>query len=258
MKAEIGIIGGTGLYRLIKGPEITLSTPYGKSPEILLAQIKGRKVAFMPRHGKGHAVPPHKINFRANIWAFKKLGVERILAVNSVGAINPKYKPGDFVIVNDFTDFTKQRIGSFYYEKKVIHIDVTEPYCPELRKILFQSAKKVSERVFDGGIYVCTEGPRFETSSEIQMFKKLGFDVVGMTGVPEVVLAKEAEMCYATICTVTNYSAGLKAKKLTADEVLEVMSHKENQLRVVFENAIEKIPKKRDCPCKYALEGAKV
>ncbi|MBM4241554.1 MAG: S-methyl-5'-thioadenosine phosphorylase [Euryarchaeota archaeon] len=252
----IGIIGGTGIYEIVEmGDKIetkTIKTPYGKSPEISLFKLHDKDVAFMSRHTAGHAIPPHMINYRANIYAMKEMGVERILSTNAVGSLDESIGPGDFLIPHDFLDFTKTRKNTFY-DYKTVHIDITEPYCPELRDILTSSGEVIKE-----GVYVCTEGPRFETAAEVEMFRKLGGIVLGMTGMPEAVLAREVEICYASICTISNYAASISPDKITIEEVFEVIEKREKDLINLISDTIAKIPKNRPCPCKNALEGAEV
>ena len=252
----IGIMGGTGVYEIVEmGKDVekrVIETPYGESPEISTFKLHDVPVAFMPRHATGHANPPHMINYRANIYAMKKLGVDRIIATNAVGSLDLSIKPGDLLIPHDFIDFTKARQFTFY-DHKTVHVDVTEPYCPSLRDILISSGD-----VIDGGVYVCTEGPRFETPAEVEMFKRLGGTVVGMTGLPEAVLARELEMCYASICTVSNYAASIAPGKLTIDEVFEIVESKMKDLRAMVVEAIAKIPMDRNCSCKIALNGAEI
>jgi 5'-methylthioadenosine phosphorylase len=251
----IGIIGGTGIYEIVEmGDEIEIKriiTPYGESPEISIFELHGKTVAFMPRHTKGHANPPHMINYHANVCAMKQIGVERIIATNAVGSLDISIKPGDFLIPHDFLDFTTRK-GTFY-DDKTVHIDITQPYCGELRDILISSGEVVDE-----GIYVCTEGPRFETAAEVEMFKRLGGTVVGMTGIPEVILAREVEICYASICTVSNYAASISPHKLTVDEVFEILNGKKEDLINIIYRSIKKIPDQRECLCKYATLGAEV
>ena len=206
----------------------------------------------MSRHSKGHSKPPHMVNYRANVYAMKKLGVDRIIATNAVGSLEREVEPGDFVIPHDFIDFTKLRNGTFY-DDRTVHIDVTDPYCNELRKIICSSGK-----VVDGGIYVCTEGPRFETPAEIQMFRMLGGTVVGMTGLPEAVLARELEMCYASISTVSNYAASISSANLTIDEVFEIMDKKKHDLLTLMDTTISKMESERSCHCMGALKGAEI
>ena len=252
----IGIIGGTGVYEIVTmGDEIdkkVLKTPYGNSPEISIFNLHERKVAFMSRHSKGHSKPPHMINYRANIYAMKKLGVDRIIATNAVGSLEREIEPGDFVLPDDFIDFTKLRNGTFY-DNRTVHIDVTDPYCSELRKIISSSGK-----VVNGGVYVCTEGPRFETPAEIQMFRILGGTVVGMTGLPEAVLARELEICYASISTVSNYAASISPTNLTIDEVFEIMDRKKHDLLKLMDTTISKMAEETSCHCMGALKGAEI
>lgn len=252
----IGIIGGTGIYEIVEmGEELettVIETPYGKSPQISVFKLHEREVAFMPRHARGHVNPPHMINYRANVYAMSQMGVERIIATNAVGSLDLEVKPGDFLVPHDFLDFTKVREFTFY-DSKTVHIDITEPYCHELRNILISSGKTVPE-----GVYVCTEGPRFETAAEIKMFKQLGGSVVGMTGIPEAILARELEICYASICMVSNYAASISKEKLTIKEVFDIIDDKKEDLVELIYNTIAEIPAKRECPCKYALAGAEI
>ncbi len=251
----IGIIGGSGVYEIThKADSCTeklIRTDYG-DVEVSILEIFGKKVAFIPRHAAGHSIPPHKINFRANIDALKNVGVTKIIATNSVGSMNEDMPPGSFVIPDDFLDFSQDRVKTFY-EDKVVHIDVTEAYCPSLRDVLAQSGD-----VILGGTYVCTEGPRFETPAEIKMFKMLGGDLVGMTGVPEVTLAREREICYNSICIVSNYASGISPDELTIDEVFEMVAKKEHELLELIYNFIKNVDDDADCMCNHALDGAEV
>ncbi|MEG6586033.1 S-methyl-5'-thioadenosine phosphorylase [Dendrosporobacter sp. 1207_IL3150] len=255
---KIAIIGGTGVYdpKILSNvrSEETM-TPYGKV-EYKVGEYAGKDVAFLPRHGSNHSIAPHLINYRANIWAMKKIGVENIIATTAVGSLNIEMKPGDFVIVDQFLDFTKSRIGTFYEggERGVVHVDVTEPYCPILRSIISDAGKALDISIHKNGVYVCTEGPRFETPAEINMFAKLGGDLVGMTNVPEAVLAREAEMCYSTVSMVTNYAAGISPQPLTHAEVVETMSANSENIKRLIMKSIELIEiGKNACKCKMAL-----
>lgn len=252
----IGIIGGTGVYEITEhGHDIekkVIKTPYGSSPEISLFKLHDKDVAFIPRHAAGHDYPPHMINYRANIWALKKIGVKQVIATNAVGSLKEEIAPGDFVIPHDFIDFTKMRQGTFY-DNRTVHIDVTSPYCDNLRKYLIASGD-----VVNNGVYVCTEGPRFETAAEIKMFQLLGGTLVGMTGIPEAVLAREVEICYASICMVSNYAASISPNKLTINEVFEIMEQRKHDLVQLIENTIKDMPYNGECPCQKALEGAEV
>lgn len=263
MRAEIAVIGGSGFYALdlLEGAkEVVIDTPYGRSPEIVVGGVAGRRVAFMPRHGKKHTVPPHLINFRANLWALRELGVTRVLATTASGSLNPRMRPGDLVLLNQFIDFTKRRQQTFYEggEEGVVHVDVSEPYCPELREVLRGAARVMKLKLHPRATYGCTEGPRFETPAEIRAMRRLGCDLVGMTNVPECVLARELELCYAAIAVVTNFAAGLAGKKLTHAEVVGLMGERMPSVKALMKEAIPKIPGERACACARALEGAVV
>lgn len=254
---RIAIIGGTGVYdpKFLENPkEVIVPTPYGDT-KIIKGIYWGEEVGFLARHGAKHSVPPHKINYRANMWALKSLGVERIMATTAVGSLKMNLAPGDLVLLDQFIDFTKGRDYTFYdgRDGKVIHIDFSEPYCPELRNILMEEAKNLGIKLHPYGTYICTDGPRFETPAEIRMFTNFG-DLVGMTNVPEVVLARELELCYVTVSLVTNYAAGISKTPLSHQEVLSAMAENIEKVRNLFSSVIPKIPKERSCPCKSALE----
>jgi len=221
-KIEFAIIGGTGVYDvsgLGETKEREIKTPYG-NVRAKIGENKGKKIAFLNRHGEGRNLPPHLINYRANIFALKKIGIKAILATNAVGAINTKMKPGDMVFASQFIDFTKSRAGTFCGGKSgVAHVDMTEPYCPKLRKQLFNFAKGLKIPFKKTGTMAVTEGPRFETPAEIKFFGKIGADLVSMTGFPEAALAREAGLCYASVCIVTNFAAGISRHPLTLDEM---------------------------------------
>ncbi|MHB9094432.1 MAG: S-methyl-5'-thioadenosine phosphorylase [Eubacteriales bacterium] len=256
--AKIGIIGGTGVYdpkMLSNIREENVQTEFG-AINVKVGEYQGVPVAFLPRHGEGHALPPHKVNFRGNIMALKKLGVARIIATGAVGSLNLEMRPGEFILVDQFIDFTKTRIQTFFEEgdKGVVHIDMTEPYCSALRKIVVNAAKNLEMPIKTKGTYVCTEGPRFETPAEIKMYSFLGGDLVGMTSVPEVVLAREAEMCYVTIAMVTNFAAGISPTPLTHAEVLDAIRKNNENLKKLIIRTIEEMPQQRDCACQNALK----
>jgi 5'-methylthioadenosine phosphorylase len=254
---HIAIIGGTGVYdpRILANiREDVVATPYG-SVKYTVGEYAGRAVAFIPRHGSDHSIPPHLINYRANIWAMKKIGVRNIIATTAVGSISLNMKPGDFVLVDQFIDFTKNRHTTFYEggDRGVVHVDVTNPYCATLREALVTAGQDTNISIHSRGTYVCTEGPRFETPAEISAYAKLGGDLVGMTNVPEVVLAREAEMCYATVSMVTNYAAGISPIPLTHGEVLDTMRNNTEKIKKLIMAAIERINPEQDCVCRHAL-----
>lgn len=259
---KAAIIGGTGIYNpdiLQDLRTVVQDTRFG-SVDVTIGSYDGNEVAFIPRHGSKHSVPPHLVNYRANILALYKLGVKNILATAAVGSLNFDLKPGQFVLVDQFLDFTKCRPNTFYEggEFGVVHCDMTVPYCPELRQAMVQAASKLNFSVINGGIYVCSEGPRFETAAEILMFKQLGGDVVGMTSVPEVCLARELGMCYATVATITNFAAGISPTILTHHEVYEVMKNNTHCVRKLLMESITFIQDDKRCDCPRILEEVEV
>lgn len=261
MQAEIGIIGGTGFYdpKLLKNvKEIEVRTPYGPpSDSVTMGELEGRCIAFLPRHSKKHTIRPTDVNSRANIFALKELGVQRILAPSTVGSLREDFKPGDIVFIDQFIDRTTRREQSFYAGSKVCHISVAEPMCSELRRTLIKAAGDVGVATHNAGTYVCIEGPRFSTKAESRMFRMWGADVVGMTLVPECVLAREAEICYACIATVTDYDVW-KDKPVSAAEVRKIMKANVEKVKSIITAAIPNIPKVRRCECKTALQNALV
>jgi 5'-methylthioadenosine phosphorylase len=259
MQAEIGIIGGTGLYnpKLLKNvEEVTVETPYGApSDAITVGELVGRSVAFLPRHGKKHTIRPTDVNSRANVFALKKLGVKRVLAPSAVGSLKEDYKPGDIVFVDQFIDRTTKREQSFYTGNKVCHISVAEPMCPEMRQTLIAIAKDMDIRTHPTGTYVCIEGPRFSTKAESKLFRSWNADIIGMTLVPECVLAREAELCFSSISTVTDYDVW-KDQVVSADEVMATMKDSVEKVKGIILKAVARLPKDRSCECKNALKGA--
>ncbi len=261
MQAEIGIIGGTGFYdpHLVRnGKEIEFDTPYGPPSDLItVGELNGRKVAFLPRHGKKHTIRPTEVNSRANIHALKDLGVKRILAPSTVGSLREDYRPEDLVFIDQFIDRTTRREQSFYTGPKVCHISVAEPTCRELRKILTGVAERMKISHHDTGTYVCIEGPRFSTKAESRMFRNWGADVVGMTLVPECVLAREAEICYASIATVTDYDVW-KDHPVSAEEVARIMKENIEKVKKLVVETVARMPQERTCDCKDALKSASV
>jgi len=259
MQAEIGIIGGTGLSdpKLFKNiKEVTVETPYGKpSDTITIGELAGKCVAFLPRHGKKHTIRPTDINVRANIYALKSIGVKRILAPSTVGSLKEEYHPGDIVFVDQFIDRTTRREQSFYTQNKVCHISVAEPMCTELRKTLIDIGKGMGIRMHETGTYVCLEGPRFSTKAESKMYQQWEADVVGMTLVPECVLAREAEICYASIATVTDYDVW-KDHPVCVDDIVKTMKGNIETVKSIIKQAVEKISTESTCDCQNALKGA--
>lgn len=235
---SVGLIGGSGLEALFgEAGYKAVDTPYG-SVEYLVTEVGGVEVIFIPRHGRRHEHSPHRVNYLGNIYAMRRLGVEKVVATSAVGGIDESLHPGVMVIVDQFIDFTKRHIT--FYDKHVVHVDVSRPYCPTMNRILYGAGRGVGARVRLGGTYVCTEGPRFETPAEISMFRLLGASVVGMTNVPEVVLAREAGLHYSLISIITNYAAGMQ-DRITADEVVRVMERASAGLRRLVEKALPEL-----------------
>ena len=257
--AEIAIIGGSGLYDqdLLENPrETKVHTPYGRTSEmIILGKYAGREIAFLSRHGRGHQIPAHNVNYRANIWALRQLGVKRILSSNACGSLSEKYIPGDIVVLDQFIDRTKSRHSSFYESGQVCHISVADPFCPELARLFVQEAKKLGISVHDKGTYVCIEGPRFSTRAESRLFGQWGADVVGMTVVPECVLAREAEICYGSIALVTDYDVWAE-KPVNLEEILRVARSNVDKAKRLFGAIIPKIPERASCECWGALKNS--
>ncbi len=254
---RVAIIGGSGIYDLdiLTDPkEKVIETEYGAA-KVKMGSYEDREVVFLARHEKGHALPPHKINYRANIAALKKLGVERIIGTTSVGGVSAKLRPGDFVLLDQFIDFTKNRTYTFYDD--AVHVDMTHPYCPEIGKTVMNAAEMLKVKVHEKGTYVCTEGPRLETDAEIKMFASLGGDVVGMTNVPECILAREAEICYGAIALVANPAAGF-TDKISYQQIVEMTKSKGDELKSLLMKSVSLIPEERKCLCKDALKGARI
>jgi len=257
--AEIGILGGTGIYDselLQDSKEITIETPYGKTSDtITIGEFKGKKIAFMPRHGKKHSIPPHMINYCANVWAFKELGITRIVSSSAVGSLKEEIKPGNFVLPTQFIDFTKSRKNSFSKDGRVIHISVADPFCPELQEIVSETANNQGLTLHKDCTYACIEGPRFSTKAESRFYKTTGSDIIGMTLVPECQLAREAQICYVSISTVTDYDVWAE-KPVTAKEVINTLTKNVQITKKLLTELIDKIPKTRSCSCDKALSEA--
>jgi 5'-methylthioadenosine phosphorylase len=260
-KAEIGIIGGSGLYSMpgLTGiHEVTLDTPFGApSDPYVLGTLEGRKVAFLARHGRGHRILPSELNFRANIYGFKQLGVERILSVSAVGSLKEEHKPLEFVIPDQFVDRTRRRIDTFFGEGVVAHIAFADPICPQLSESMAAACKKAGVVGKRGGTYLCMEGPQFSTKAESNLYRSWGMDVIGMTNLQEAKLAREAEICYVTVAMVTDYDCWHPHHdSVTVDQIVAVLlKNAENACNVVRE-AVAAMPKDRTCKCGSALEHA--
>ncbi len=257
---KIGIIGGSGLYE-IEGleniEEIEINTPFGKpSDKFIKGELEGKTLIFLPRHGKGHRIPPMDLNFRANIYGMKLLGVEKIISVSAVGSMKEEIKPGDMVVVKQFIDRTWGRISSFFTENIVAHISFAEPVCPELSEILFKASKKVVERTHKDATYICINGPQFSTKAESNVYRSWGVDVIGMTNVNEAKLAREAEICYATLALATDYDCWKEDNVVSAEEVIKVIKQNVENAKKIIVEAVKMIDDERNCLCKDALNNA--
>ena len=261
MAGKIGVIGGSGLYEmgdLKKVKEVEVKTPFGKpSDKYILGELEGREMVFLPRHGRGHRILPHEINFMANIYGMKKLGVEWIISVSAVGSMKKEIRPGDIVIPDQFYDRTKSRISTFFGNGIAGHIQFADPLCDKLSAILYSSAKQAGARVHKGGTYICIEGPQFSTRGESLIYRKWGVDIIGMTNIPEAKLAREAEICYGTIALATDYDCWHEEEEdVTIDAVLEIIRKNVKMAQNIIRNAVKKIKPDRECGCPESLKYA--
>jgi 5'-methylthioadenosine phosphorylase len=257
-KASIAVVGGSGLELFPQEAKLVrVGTPYGLPSPIFIGDVDGRHLAFLARHGVGHTVPPHRINYRANIFALNILGVERILATNAVGSLNEQLKPGDLAVPKDFLDFTTLRSKTVFDTAPVTHVDMSEPYCPELRNALIEATQRTGKRVWGKAVLACTEGPRYETPAEVAMLRQLGADIVGMTSLPEAVLARELEMCYASLCYVSNLAAGLQERQ-TISELSKTAEEIRPVIEQILKDTVSSLPKTRSCICAHALRDAQL
>ena len=260
-QAKIGVIGGTGLYDIegLTGiEEVNVKTPFGPpSDSITIGRLGGVGIAFLPRHGKGHRISPTEVPSRANIYALKSLGVEHIIAVNTVGSFKKEIKPGDLVIPDQIIDRTRNRVNTFFGDGLVVHIPFADPFCSVLSQLLYQAAKETGASVHPKGTYVAMEGPAFSTRAESKLYRSWGADIIGMTALPEAKLAREAEICYASVACVTDYDSWQEEASLfTVDDILDIMRKNINTTRKIIKLAVARIPEKRNCGCATALKDA--
>ena len=261
MKPAIGVIGGSGLYEMpgFEAQETqTVETPWGSpSDPYVIGQLKGRDVAFLARHGRGHRISPSELNFRANIYGFKKLGVERIISLSAVGSLKEEHKPLEFVIPDQFFDRTRGRASTFFTDGLVAHISFADPVCPQLSSVLKEACESAVVTVKRGGTYLCMEGPAFSTRAESNVYRSWGMDVIGMTNLQEAKLAREAEICYATVAMVTDYDCWHEEHEaVTVTDILaNLAKNAENACKVVA-NAVAAMPERRECKCGSALRHA--
>ncbi|MEV1288650.1 S-methyl-5'-thioadenosine phosphorylase [Micromonospora sp. NPDC049679] len=258
--AELAIIGGSGLYTLLKGAvEHLVETPYGApSDPVTVAELGGRRVAFLPRHGRDHRHPPHLIPYRANMWALRSLGVRQILAPCAVGGLRPELGPGTFVVPDQLIDRTSGRVQT-YYDQGAVHVSFADPYCPVGRSTILAAARRHDIDATDGGTVVVVEGPRFSTRAESRWYAGIGGSIVNMTGHPEAVLARELGLCYTSVALVTDLDAGVEGGHgVTQEEVFRVFGENTVRLRELLLDAVTALPPERACPCGQALDGIKL
>jgi 5'-methylthioadenosine phosphorylase len=257
----VGVIGGSGLYEM-EGLEavqtVSMKTPFGDpSDSFIVGRLEGVKIAFLPRHGKGHRISPSSLNFRANIYGMKKLGVQWIIGVSAVGSMKESIHPGDMVIPDQFIDRTTGRVSTFFNDGIVGHVSLADPVCPALSEILFQAGKEVGATVQKGGTYICIEGPQFSTRAESKLYRSWGVDIIGMTNMPEAKLAREAEICYATLAFATDYDCWHEtAGDVSIGDVLRILAQSTKIAKKAIQVAVHKLPKERNCVCATALQYA--
>jgi len=259
---RIGIIGGSGVYKIegITNPKkLEIKTPFGRpSDRFILGKLEDREVVFLPRHGIGHRISPSELNYRANIYGFKILGVERIISLSACGSLKEELKPLDFVIPLQFVDRTNQARKMTFFEKGIVcHISFSDPVCLELSQIIYETMERMGLRVHLGGTYINMEGPAFSTRAESELYRKLGIDIIGMTNMAEAKLARESEICYVTLASVTDYDCWHTPEKpVTAEMVIENLNKNVENTKRILREVIPKIPEKRKCSCKDALKTA--
>src|SRR6266498_4573445 len=260
-EVEIGVFGGWGFYSLIEeAHEVEVETPYGPpSAPFTIGEVGGQRGAFLPRHGLKHELPPHAIPYRANVWAMRELGVRRIIGPNASGALKRELQLGEFVVCNQFVDRTSSRADTFYDGPETTHVSAADPYCPDLRRLLVETAVELGIPVRDGGTVVVIQGPRFSTRAESRCFQAAGWDAINLTTYPEYHLARELELCYATIAMVTDYDVGAEGEQsASAEEVVRVFAENNARLRELLLAVIPKIGPQPEDVCSTALRGARI
>jgi 5'-methylthioadenosine phosphorylase len=260
-KAKLAVIGGSGLYKiegLTDFKEVNIDTPFGKpSDAITIGRLGGVNIAFLPRHGRGHTITPTEVPYRANIYALKSLGVERIIAVNAVGSFKKELKPGDLVIPDQIIDRTRHRADTFFGGGIVVHIPFADPFCPVLSKMLYDAARKAKASVHQGGTYIAMEGPAFSTRAESRLYRSWGADIIGMTGIPEAKLAREAEICYAMVAGVTDHDSWQdKSQTLVVSDIMKVLKSNIKAIREIIKIAVAEVKEERQCECASAMSVA--
>ena len=257
----VGVIGGSGLYEMegLKGvKEVKIKTPFGNpSDAYITGKLGGVKMVFLPRHGRGHRILPSELNFRANIYGMKKLAVTHIISVSAVGSMREDIRPGHIVVVDQFFDRTKNRVSSFFGNGIVGHVEFADPVCPDLSNILYDSGKQIGAAIHKGGTYICIEGPQFSTRVESKIYRKWGVDVIGMTNIPEAKLAREAEICYATLALSTDYDCWHETEEsVTIEMILDTLKKNVQTAKAIIKEAVPEIAGQRTCKCVTAMKYA--
>lgn len=261
VRAEIGIFGGSGFTRFLEGAtEHRMDTPFGPpAAPLVVGDIAGRRVAFLPRHGVKHEYPPHRVNYRANLWAMRDLGVTRVIGPCAAGSLQRVVKPGHFVVCDQLVDRTSGRMQTYFDGPETTHVSLADPYCPELRHLAVARAREVGIDVHDRGTVVVIEGPRFATRAESHWYTKMGWDVINMTQYPEAALARELALCYCNISLITDYDVGMEGvPPVSVPDVIKVFHENNARLRDLLFQIVPTIPDARGCGCANALEGAVV
>jgi 5'-methylthioadenosine phosphorylase len=258
--AEIGVFGGSGFYSLLENASETwIETPYGSpSDKVAVGEIAGKRVAFLPRHGKDHRFPPHEINYRANLWAMKELGVTRIIAPTACGSLKLSVKPGDMVVADQIVDRTSGRKDTFFDGPITTHVSFADPYCPQLRPLAISALKSIGVPTHERGTVVVIQGPRFSTRAESKWFQDAGWEVINMTQYPESYLARELEICYVNISLITDYDVGMEGVPPVSHEaVMKAFAASNDRVKQAIYKIVESVPKQRGCECAHALSGAR-
>ena len=257
--ASVGVIGGSGFYELLENArEVVIDTPFGPpSDSYFLGEIDGVSVAFLPRHARGHRILPAEVNYRANIWGMKALGVRYVLSASAVGSLREELAPLDVVVPDQLFDRTKARPSTFFGDGVVVHMGFADPFCPYTSKLIVEAGREVGATVHGGGTYVCIEGPQFSTRAESNSYRQLGFDIIGMTNLQEAKLAREAELCYATMAMVTDYDVWYEGEEdVTLDQVLSNVRRNVATAQAIVRSAVGALDHGRDCSCRHAVEFA--
>lgn len=260
LRADIGVFGGSGFYSLVENAtEVWVETPYGPpSDKVAIGEMAGRRVAFLPRHGKDHRFPPQAINYRANLYAMKQLGVKWIVGPTACGSLDRRVKPGSMVVCDQLVDRTSGRKDTFYDGPVTTHVSFADPYCPTLRPIAIEALKALGIETHERGTVVVIQGPRFSTRSESKWFQSQGWEVINMTQYPEAYLARELEMCYVNISLITDYDVGIEGMApVSHHEVIEVFNRNNERVKAAIGTILKNVPLESDCSCRHALEGAR-